>query len=401
MCSWLRQVERWSETKRCLRSLDDAPRKRLRPSRQDERIGCSARNTGDRRERKEQDVEPALLSLLLGVSTRERLLDESPPNHEPPRSVLTGAHPGPAVEFVGQDSRARPDSDNVAPAQSDPIVCFARVETSERSEEKIVVELRHLRYFVAVAEDLHFGRAANRLHTSQSSLSQQIRNLETELKVDLLRRVKRHVELTPAGTRFLREARGILAAAERAAGLARETAREESQKIVIGISPETDWQFLGKALRLFREHAPNVEVLFQNLAPEGQVDALHGGRIDIGFVGLPIEAEGVVSEVTGRERLVAAISEKHPMARSGRIRLRDLSGEAYTLWPRHLSPGRYDLLLSIFRRAGFGQPIPMEGGSSLDPDRPGNGRRGLDRGARRFCHQAARGARSRLPRDRR
>jgi DNA-binding transcriptional LysR family regulator len=224
------------------------------------------------------------------------------------------------------------------------------------------VELRHLRYFVAVAEDLHFGHAANRLHTSQSSLSQQVRNLETELKVDLLRRVKRHVELTPAGNRFLREARGILAAAERAAGLARETAREESQKIVIGISPETDWAFLGKALRLFRDHAPSVEVLFQNLTPEAQIEALHGGRIDIGFVGLPIEAEGVVSEVTGRERLVAAIPEKHPMARNGRIRLRDLSGEAYTLWPRHLSPNRYDQLLSIFRRAGFGPPIAMEGG---------------------------------------
>ena len=224
------------------------------------------------------------------------------------------------------------------------------------------MELRHLRYFVAVAEDLHFGRASNRLHTSQSSLSQQIRNLETELKVDLLRRVRRHVELTPAGNRFLREARGILAAAERAAGLAREAAREESQKIVIGISPETDWAFLGKALRLFRDHAPSVEVLFQNLTPEAQIEALHRGGIDIGFVGLPIEAADVVSEVTGRERLVAALPEKHPMARNERIRLRELSKEAYTLWPRHLSPGRYDRLLSIFRQAGFGPPIAMEGG---------------------------------------
>ena len=224
------------------------------------------------------------------------------------------------------------------------------------------MELRHLRYFVAVAEELHFGRAASRLHTSQSSLSQQVRNLEGELKVDLLRRVRRHVELTPAGSRFLQEARGILAAAERAAGLARETAREESQRLVIGISPETDWQFLGRALTIFREHAPSAEVLFQNLTPEAQVSALHAGRIDIGFVGLPIEAEGLTSEVTGRERLVIAIPEKHPMARSERIRLKDLSGEAYTLWPRHLSPNRYDHLLSIFRRAGFGPPIAMEGG---------------------------------------
>jgi len=224
------------------------------------------------------------------------------------------------------------------------------------------VELRHLRYFVAVAESLHFGRAASRLHTSQSSLSQQVRNLETELKVDLLRRGKRHIELTPAGKRFLHEARAILSAAERAAGLARETAREESRKIIIGISPETDWAFLGKALRLFRDHAPSVEVLFQNLTPDAQIEALHSGRIDLGFVGLPIEAEGVVSEVTGRERLVVAIPEEHPMARHGRIRLRDLSREAYTLWPRHLSPGRYDQLLAIFRRAGFGPPITMEGG---------------------------------------
>jgi len=235
---------------------------------------------------------------------------------------------------------------------------WTKIEIS--AERKM--ELRHLRYFVAVAEELHFGRAASRLNTSQSSLSQQVRNLETELKVDLLRRVKRHVELTPAGLRFLREARGILAAAERAAGLARETARGEFQEFVIGVSPETDWQFLGKSLRLFREHAPSVEVLFQNLTPEAQIQALHGGRIDIGFVGLPIEAEGLVSEVTGRERLVAAIPAMHPMARSGPIRLQELSGEAYTLWPRHLSPSRYDQLLSIFKRAGFGPPIAMEGG---------------------------------------
>ena len=224
------------------------------------------------------------------------------------------------------------------------------------------MELRHLRYFVAVADDLHFGRAANRLHTSQSSLSQQIRNLETELKVDLLRRIRRRVELTRREPGSSAEARVILAAAERAAGLARGAAREESRKIVIGISPETDWAFLGKALRLFGEQAPAVEVLFQNLTPEAQIEALRGSGIDIGFVGLPIEAEGIISEVTGRERLVAAIPEAHPMARQARIALRDLSGETYALWPRHLSPVRYDQLLSIFRRAGFGPPIAMEGG---------------------------------------
>ena len=224
------------------------------------------------------------------------------------------------------------------------------------------MELRHLRYFVAVAEELHFGHAANRLNTSQPSLSQQIRNLERELKVDLLCRTKRHVGLTPAGERFLQEARGILAAAERAAGLARETARGEFRKVVVGISPETDWLFLGKVLRLFAEHVPSIEVVFQNLTPEAQVVALRGGQIDVGFVGLPLEAEGMVTETTGRVRLVVALPEGHPMAHNSPIKLEDLSKEAYMLWPRHLSPGSYDHLLAVFRRAGFGPPISMEGG---------------------------------------
>jgi DNA-binding transcriptional LysR family regulator len=224
------------------------------------------------------------------------------------------------------------------------------------------LELRHLRYFVAVAEELHFGHAASRLHTSQSSLSQQVKNLESELRVDLLARTKRHVELTPAGRRFFEEARDILAAAERAAGLARETARGEARKLVIGISPDTDWLLLGKTLRLFAEHVPSVEVLFQNLTPEAQVDAFREGGIDIGFIGLPLEADGLVTETTGRVRLMVALPVKHPMAHSDAIRLEELSKEAYTLWPRHLSSGSYDHLIAVFRRAGFGPPIAMEGG---------------------------------------
>ena len=224
------------------------------------------------------------------------------------------------------------------------------------------MELRHLRYFVAVAEELHFGHAANRLNTSQPSLSQQIRDLERELKVDLFLRTKRHVALTPAGQRFLHEARGILSSAERAAGVAREAARGESLKLAVGISPETDWIFLGKALRLFAEHTPSVEIVFQNLTPEAQVGALRGGQIDVGFVGLPLEAEGMVTETTGRMRLALALPDKHPMARKKDLKLEDLSKDSYVLWPRHLSPGSYDYLLGVFRRAGFGPPIAMEGG---------------------------------------
>jgi DNA-binding transcriptional LysR family regulator len=220
------------------------------------------------------------------------------------------------------------------------------------------MELRHLRYFVAVADELHFGRAALRVNTSQPSLSQQIRDLERELKVDLFLRTKRRVELTPAGTRFLQEARGILQSAQRAAGLAREAARGERLKLAVGISPETDWIFLGKSLRLFAEHAPAVEVVFQNLTPEEQVAALQGGAIDVGFVGLPLETEGLITEPTDRVRLVMALPANHKKE----LRLEELSKEAYVLWPKHLSPGSYDQMLSVFRQAGFGPPIVMEGG---------------------------------------
>jgi DNA-binding transcriptional LysR family regulator len=193
-------------------------------------------------------------------------------------------------------------------------------------------------------------------------LSQQVQNLERELKVSLLARTKRQAQLTAAGQRFLQESRGILAAAERAAGLARETAREETRILVIGISPDTDWLLLGRALRLFAEHVPSVEILYENLAPEAQIEALREGRVDIGFVGLPLEADGLVTETTGRVRLMVALPEEHPMARKNALRLEELSKETYTLWPRHLSPGSYDHLLAIFRRAGFGPPVRMEGG---------------------------------------
>jgi len=224
------------------------------------------------------------------------------------------------------------------------------------------VELRHLRYFVAVAEELHFGHAALRLNTSQSSLSQQIQHLEKELKVALLTRTKRHVTLTPAGDRFLQEARGILVSADRAAGLAREAERGESWKLVLGISPETDWQFLGPALRVFSEHVPSPRVLFQNLTTEEQVAALREGRIDVGFVWLPLDVDGLTTEVTGRVRLAVALPESHPMASRKTLSLEDLSGEAYMLWPRHLSTGLYDQLRTIFSRAGFGPPVATEGG---------------------------------------
>ena len=225
------------------------------------------------------------------------------------------------------------------------------------------MELRHLRYFVAVAEELHFGHAATRLHTSQPSLSQQIRNLEKELRVELFHRSKRRVALTAAGSRFLLEAREILMSAERAAALARETEREETQRLVVGICPNTDWEYVGRVIRAFAQKLPAVALSFQNLVPEDQVRGLKEGTLDVGFVSLPLlENGGLVAKVLARIPMIVAISSKHPKARARKITLRQLRGEPYAMWPRHLSPGLHDQICEVFRRAGFGPSVTMEGG---------------------------------------
>ncbi|MCA1582284.1 MAG: LysR family transcriptional regulator [Acidobacteria bacterium] len=223
------------------------------------------------------------------------------------------------------------------------------------------MELRHLRYFVAVAEETHFGRAAVRLNTSQPSVSQQIKILERELNVSLLVRTRPRVQLTPAGRRFLEVAQGILASAEQAGAVARETARGDSRKIVLGISVTSDWDLIGKTRRRFVERAPDVKILFQNLSEESQVAALHAGEIDIGFCCFPTLSQGLTTEITGRERMMVALPAGHRFARRRTVRLEDLVDEPYSLWPRHFSPGCYDHLLNVFRNAGFGPPLDVAG----------------------------------------
>jgi len=224
------------------------------------------------------------------------------------------------------------------------------------------MELRHLRYFVAVADELHFGHAAARLRTSQPSLSQQIRNLEKELRVDLFVRSKHRVELTKAGDRFLKEARSILASADRAAELARQAEQSDNIRLVIGISPETSWQFLRPVLQEFAEHLPSVDVTFRVLATGAQPQALRDGKIDVGFVSLPVSGEGIEWERIERAPLQVALSEGHLLAGRRRIALEELANERFTLWPRDFAPGLRDEIEEIFTRAGFGPPLELEGG---------------------------------------
>jgi DNA-binding transcriptional LysR family regulator len=163
------------------------------------------------------------------------------------------------------------------------------------------VELRHLRYFVAVAESLHFGQAAIRLQIAQPSLSHQIQQLEAELQTSLLRRTKRRVELTEAGRVFLEEARDILGRADRAAMVARRAGRAEAGRLRIGVGYCMDQAEVCRAVSVFTCQYQAVRVELQTLAVTQQFTALRDQQMDVGFVLPPVSDSSLSSESLVRE----------------------------------------------------------------------------------------------------
>src|SRR5690348_12762130 len=149
------------------------------------------------------------------------------------------------------------------------------------------MELRHLRYFIAVAEELHFRRAAERLHMSQPPLSQQIRQLEEEVGAQLLTRNQRKVELTAAGAAFLVRAREILDAVEDAARHARRVQRGEVGRLAVGFVGSAMYTFVPELLQSFREQFPDVTLRLQELGTTEQLRQLDDGRLDVGFIRAP------------------------------------------------------------------------------------------------------------------
>jgi DNA-binding transcriptional LysR family regulator len=219
------------------------------------------------------------------------------------------------------------------------------------------MELRHLRYFVAVAEELHFHRAAERLHISQPPLSQQIRALERELGVALFERNRRHVELTPAGAAFLEEARPILEATERAADTARRVAAGELGSLRLGfVGSATFSPTLPALLREFRDRYPDVDLRLRELQTGEQLAALAAGRIDIGVIRGPLASSELAADleqlVILRERLVVAVRDSDPLARKRRLRASDLRGATFVILRRREAPGLFASLASVMRGAG-------------------------------------------------
>ena len=201
------------------------------------------------------------------------------------------------------------------------------------------MELRHLRYFVAVAEELHFRRAAERLHVSQPPLSQQIRALERELGVTLFERNRRRVELTAPGRALLTEARGVLAAVDHAVDLTQRVARGEAGALAVGFVGSAMYGALPDVLRDFRTARPGVELKLRELPTGAALDALAEERIDVGVVRPAQVDAGIAIDVVRREAVVVALPAAHRLARRRRLTLRDLGGEAMVVLSRREAPG--------------------------------------------------------------
>lgn len=222
------------------------------------------------------------------------------------------------------------------------------------------MELRHFRYFVAVAEELHFGRAARRLKIAQPPLSRQIQDLEIEIDAPLFARNRRSVTLTPAGTAFLVRAREVLSAVDRAVVDAKRANRGELGAISIGYVSSVAYSGLGPMLRAFRKRCPSVFVRVRQLPPTEQLRALRAGEIDVGLLRVPFDDTGVSTAVIRRETLVAALPSGHPLTARARIAMSDLAREPFVLFPRTASPPFYDYVVSLCQAAGFSPQIAYE-----------------------------------------
>jgi DNA-binding transcriptional LysR family regulator len=224
------------------------------------------------------------------------------------------------------------------------------------------IELRHLRYFVAVAEELHFRRAAERLHMSQPPLSQQIRGLERELGVELFLRTQRRVELTPAGERLLVEARAVLEAVDAAVRATRRVGTGEQGRLAIGFVGSAMYGVLPGVIRAFRSRYPDVDAELREGSTAEQLEALKARRIHVGVVRPPVEEDQLETLTINHERFVVALPAGHELAERRPLHLRDLMHEAFVTLDEREAPGLRAQLKEARKRLGGTTRIVQEAG---------------------------------------
>ena len=223
------------------------------------------------------------------------------------------------------------------------------------------MELRQLQYFLAVAEELNFCRAARRVNISQPPLSMQIRNLEEELGVRLFSRTSRRVELTEAGKVFLEEVRRILENIQAAVQMAKDAAKGRIGRIAVGfVSPAMD-AFLPESIRIFSRNNPGIVLTLNELSTNEQIESLYAGRIQVGFVRLyRHELNEIECEIVWNEPYVLALPKGHPLAVRRKIALSKLKGQPMIMYPRSIQPLLYDNIIKCCEAAGFKPEISQE-----------------------------------------
>jgi DNA-binding transcriptional LysR family regulator len=215
------------------------------------------------------------------------------------------------------------------------------------------VELRHLRYFVAVAEELHFRRAAERLYVAQPAVSEQIRKLEAELGVRLFDRTHRSVSLTQPGSVLLVEARRVLRQAEVAQLAARNAHDSAGTNLRIGYVPDALPASVPRALQELASGAPRVEVSLETGATHQLIQAVRDQRLDAAVIGLPAPAKGLRATSLGEQSLVAAVPAGSPRGFEAELTLEQLDPERLVMLPRDANPALHDAVVSLCRDAGL------------------------------------------------
>jgi DNA-binding transcriptional LysR family regulator len=223
------------------------------------------------------------------------------------------------------------------------------------------IELRHLRMFVTVATELHFGRAAQVLHVSQPAVSQQVRALEKSLGVELFARTSRLVELTPAGMVLLDAAPRVLFEADRATDRVRQAGAGAVGLLVVGSVGTALASIAPLVLRELRTRFPDLQIEISQMDTAAQLSALAAGRIDVGLVRSAATGPSISTERLVEDRLVVALPEDHRLAADEAIDVADLAGDPFVLWPRALGEEFFDIVTGFCREHGFSPRVVAEG----------------------------------------
>ncbi len=224
----------------------------------------------------------------------------------------------------------------------------------------LAMDLRHLRCFVAVAEELHFGRAARRLSISQPPLSLSIRQLEDQLGAKLLERDSKHVALTPAGAAFLEDARHLLGEFAAATEQARRVASGSTGRLRVGFSGSMLYRGLPELVKAYRRAFQQVVLTLVELNSSEQIEALSRDRLEVGFVHVPQIPDGLAGQLVTEEPFIACLPERHRHAGSRRLDPRALAEEPFVLFARSASPLYYERVIALCIAAGFRPRIQFE-----------------------------------------